>query len=146
MRRLLVFCVVLTALVLTGSAMASYTPHLVVVQAGTQTKIHLTIPKADDATAALVIYSPTTATATLTQAIGTQIGTVEAQVNAKAISPALKSQPKEGKISGFDFYRDPLNADRPQQSPEEIMQKEIANKSGVDAVRDITRSCGSRLG
>jgi hypothetical protein len=79
--------VVLTALVLTGSAMASYTPHLVVVQSGTQTKIHLTIPKADDATAALVIYSPATATATLGQAIGTQIGTVEAQVNAKAISP-----------------------------------------------------------
>jgi hypothetical protein len=79
--------VVVTALVLTGSAMASYTPHLVVVQSATGTKIHLTIPKADDATAALVIYSPATATATLGQAVGTQIGTVEAQVNAKAISP-----------------------------------------------------------
>ena len=87
MRRILVSCAVLTALVLTGSAMASYTPHLVVVQSATGTKIHLTIPKADDATAALVIYSPATATATLGQAIGTQIGTVEAQVNAKAISP-----------------------------------------------------------
>jgi cytochrome c peroxidase len=55
--------------------------------------------------------------------------------NAKAVSPALKSQPKEGKISGFDFYRDPLNADRPQQPPDEIMQKEIANKPNVMAAQ-----------
>jgi len=55
--------------------------------------------------------------------------------NARPISPVLKSQPKEGKISGFDFYRDPLNADRPQQSPEEIMQKEIANKPNVMAAQ-----------
>ena len=47
----------------------------------------------------------------------------------------LKSQPKEGKISGFDFYRDPLNADHPQQSPEEIMQKEITNKPNVMAAQ-----------
>ena len=29
------------------------------------------------------------------------------------VSPALKGQPKEGRITGFDFARDPLNADKP---------------------------------
>jgi hypothetical protein len=87
LRRLLVSSVVLAALVLTGSALATYTPHLVVTQTGTATKVHLTIAKEDDATAALVIYSPASAAATLGQAVGTQIGTVTAQVNAKAISP-----------------------------------------------------------
>jgi hypothetical protein len=29
------------------------------------------------------------------------------------VSGALKGQPQEGRISGFDFARDPLNADRP---------------------------------
>src|SRR5215213_2642287 len=36
---------------------------------------------------------------------------------ADPTSPAFKTQPKEGKISGFDFYRDPLNADRPFMTP-----------------------------
>jgi len=31
--------------------------------------------------------------------------------NAEPSSPVFHSQPKEGRISGFDFYRDPLNAD-----------------------------------
>ena len=47
----------------------------------------------------------------------------------------FKTQPKEGKISGFDFARDPLNADRPHQDPEEIMKKEIANKPNVMAAQ-----------
>ncbi|MGI8746522.1 MAG: cytochrome B6 [Bryobacteraceae bacterium] len=50
---------------------------------------------------------------------------------ANASSPVFKGQPKEGRITGFDFYRDPLNADRPNQSPEEIMKKEIANKPTI---------------
>jgi cytochrome c peroxidase len=50
---------------------------------------------------------------------------------AQPISPVLSTQPKQGKISGFDFYRDPLNADRPFQTPEEIMKKEMANKPAV---------------
>jgi cytochrome c peroxidase len=50
-------------------------------------------------------------------------------------SPAVKTQPKQGQISGFDFYRDPLNADRPQQSPEEIKQKETANKPNITAAQ-----------
>jgi cytochrome c peroxidase len=55
--------------------------------------------------------------------------------NAPAMSPATKPQPKQGKISGFDFYRDPLNADQPNQNPEEIVQKETANKAAVMAAQ-----------
>jgi len=48
---------------------------------------------------------------------------------APSSSPVFKGQPKEGKVSGFDFYRDPLGADQPYQKPEDIMKKEIAGKS-----------------
>jgi hypothetical protein len=68
-------------------ALGPYTPKLVVSQAGQNTTIHLSIPKADDATLKLTIYAPAAAPATLGQAPGTQIGTVTALVNAKAISP-----------------------------------------------------------
>src|SRR4051794_17893455 len=44
--------------------------------------------------------------------------------NAKPNSPVTNDQPKQGKITGFDFYRDPLNADRPMQSPDEITKLE----------------------
>lgn len=50
---------------------------------------------------------------------------------ADASSPVFKNQAKEGKISGFDFYRDPLNADRPLMTPDEVMKKEIAAKPSV---------------
>jgi cytochrome c peroxidase len=50
---------------------------------------------------------------------------------AKPVSPALAGQPKEGKVSGFDFYRDPLNSDQPQQDPREVMQKEDADRPKV---------------
>jgi cytochrome c peroxidase len=46
-------------------------------------------------------------------------------------SPVFLSQPKQGKISGFDFYRDPLNADRPYQDPYAILQQLLANKPNV---------------
>jgi cytochrome c peroxidase len=49
-----------------------------------------------------------------------------------AVSPALATQPKSGKLTGFDFARDPLNSDRPQQSATEIMQKEQANRAKVN--------------
>jgi len=52
---------------------------------------------------------------------------------AEPSSQAFKTQPKEGKITGFDFYRDPLNADRPFQTFDEIMQKEAANRPKVKA-------------
>ena len=42
------------------------------------------------------------------------------------ISPALQDQPKQGRITGFDFARDPLNADKPFTTFEEVMEKESA--------------------
>jgi cytochrome c peroxidase len=50
---------------------------------------------------------------------------------AKASSPAFDTQPKDGKITGFDFYRDPLNADRPFMTLEEVMSKSVADKPNV---------------
>jgi hypothetical protein len=38
---------------------------------------------------------------------------------ASPSSPVFETQPKQGRVSGFDFARDPLNADRPNQPPEE---------------------------
>jgi hypothetical protein len=51
--------------------------------------------------------------------------------NAQSSSPVFQNQPKQGKNSGFDFYRDPLNADRPSQAADEIMQQLIAAKPAV---------------
>jgi cytochrome c peroxidase len=48
-------------------------------------------------------------------------------------STALKQQPEEGEIRGFDFYRDPLNAKKPMQSPEEIEKADRAAKDDVMA-------------
>jgi len=50
---------------------------------------------------------------------------------ASPSSPALGNQPKQGKVSGFDFYRDPLNADKPFQEPTAVMKKEMDNKAVV---------------
>jgi hypothetical protein len=50
---------------------------------------------------------------------------------ASAVSAAVSEQPNGGRISGFDFYRDPLNAERPNVNPEDVMKKEMANKAGV---------------
>jgi cytochrome c peroxidase len=55
--------------------------------------------------------------------------------NAQPSSPVFKQQPKEGKISGFDFVRDPLNADRPGLTLDEIMAKESAAKPKVMAAQ-----------
>ncbi len=46
-------------------------------------------------------------------------------------SPAFKTQPDEGKILGFDFYRDPLNAKEPFQTFEETMRADAAMKPKV---------------
>lgn len=51
--------------------------------------------------------------------------------NAAPISQALSSQAKEGKITGFDFYRDPLGADKPGTSFEDTMSQESAKKAEV---------------
>ena len=54
---------------------------------------------------------------------------------ARPSSPIFEDQPKEGRLSGFDFYRDPLNADKPNQDPGEIVKKESANKAKVMAAQ-----------
>jgi cytochrome c peroxidase len=53
--------------------------------------------------------------------------------NADPINSALNSQPSKGKITGFDFYRDPLNADRPMKTFAEVMKQDIDEKPGVMA-------------
>lgn len=55
--------------------------------------------------------------------------------NARPSSPELKKQPEEGKTSGFDFYRDPLNSGRPGENPSAIMQRLIAQKPAVNALQ-----------
>jgi cytochrome c peroxidase len=40
------------------------------------------------------------------------------------LTPALKEQPKEGRITGFDFARDPLNAPKPFTTFAEVMKAE----------------------
>jgi cytochrome c peroxidase len=47
------------------------------------------------------------------------------------INPAIKEQPKAGRMTGFDFARDPLNSERPMQPAEEIMKADIAEKPAV---------------
>ncbi len=46
---------------------------------------------------------------------------------------ALKDQPDQGKVTGFDFSRDPLNAKKPMQTFEESMQQDVADKPNVMA-------------
>ena len=50
-------------------------------------------------------------------------------------SQVLPSQPDQGKVLGFDFVRDPLNAQRPMQTPEEIMHADIQAKPQVMAAQ-----------
>jgi cytochrome c peroxidase len=55
--------------------------------------------------------------------------------NADPSSTAFAQQPDKGAITGFDFYRDPLNAKRPGQTPDEIMQEDIAARPKVMAMQ-----------
>ena len=50
---------------------------------------------------------------------------------ASSSSQALKQQPKEGRITGFDFYRDPLGADHPGMTLQEAIQSESAGRPKV---------------
>src|SRR5437763_15491982 len=50
-------------------------------------------------------------------------------------SNALAGQPEEGKVLGFDFYRDPLNAKQPMQTLDEVMQADVAAKPQVMATQ-----------
>jgi len=47
------------------------------------------------------------------------------------INGALKNQPKQGRITGFEFSRDPLNADKPFTTFAEVMNKESEAKPKV---------------
>jgi cytochrome c peroxidase len=49
------------------------------------------------------------------------------------LTPALKSQPNQGRVLGFDFARDPLNAPEPFTTFEAIFKKESAAKPKVMA-------------
>jgi cytochrome c peroxidase len=55
--------------------------------------------------------------------------------SAPPSSSLLPNQPDEGKMLGFDFARDPLNAKRPMQPAEEIMKSDIADKPKVTAAQ-----------
>ena len=50
---------------------------------------------------------------------------------AQPSSTAFKNQPDEGKILGFDFYRDPLDAKKPMTTFQEVYQKDVAEKPRV---------------
>jgi cytochrome c peroxidase len=51
--------------------------------------------------------------------------------NATPLSDAFKNQPDNGKISGFDFYRDALNSKKPFETFEEIKNKDIKERPTV---------------
>jgi cytochrome c peroxidase len=53
--------------------------------------------------------------------------------NARQSSTAFSDQPEQGRITGFDFYRDPLNAKKPMQTFEEGMKADVAMKPKVMA-------------
>jgi len=58
-----------------------------------------------------------------------------------SIKHCVGSNSKMGKVSGFDFYRDPLNADQPNVNPADIVRKESANKPNVmNAQRQLLKS------
>ncbi len=52
---------------------------------------------------------------------------------AKPVSPALKSQPNEGKVLGFDFARDPYGSPKPFTTFKEVFDKESKAKAQVMA-------------
>jgi cytochrome c peroxidase len=57
------------------------------------------------------------------------------------LTGALKDQPNGGRIAGFEFSRDPLGADKPFQTFEEVMKKESGAKPKVmDAQRKLLES------
>ena len=80
------------ALGLTSTALAAYTPQLIVNHnphnvASATTTITINVPRQDEATARVVFYAPLGYTGVLGQAAGTQLGTVSASVQALRISP-----------------------------------------------------------
>lgn len=54
-----------------------------------------------------------------------------AATQAKPNSTALEQQPDAGKVLGFDFYRDPLNAKKPMVTFDDVMNSDVADKPKV---------------
>jgi cytochrome c peroxidase len=52
-------------------------------------------------------------------------------LKAEPSSPVFLGQPKQGRNSGFDLYRDPVNSDKPYEDPYGILQTLMANKPNV---------------
>jgi cytochrome c peroxidase len=51
------------------------------------------------------------------------------------LTKVFDNQPKDGRNSGFDFYRDPLNTDRPMTTFDEVMKADVAEKPQVMATQ-----------
>ncbi|MFL5330614.1 MAG: cytochrome B6 [Gemmataceae bacterium] len=51
------------------------------------------------------------------------------------ITAALKNQPNQGRILGFDFARDPLGAEKPFTMLDDVMKRESAAKASVMAAQ-----------
>ncbi len=56
-----------------------------------------------------------------------------APTNVPSSSEALADQPDEGRMLGFDFYRDPLNSPKPMMSFENIMEQDRAERPKITA-------------
>jgi cytochrome c peroxidase len=55
------------------------------------------------------------------------------ETEAPPSSPALQTQPEQGKMNGFEFYRDPLGSKQPGMTLAEIMKMDIEAKPKVMA-------------
>ncbi|HEX8792159.1 MAG TPA: cytochrome B6 [Polyangiaceae bacterium] len=63
------------------------------------------------------------------------LSTIFDQNEARPTSRAEAGQTDHGQYLGFDFYRDPLGATRPFESPEALMRADIAAKPAVMAAQ-----------
>lgn len=114
-RIMLVAAVVVAALAVSGSALAAYTTPKITVTAdaarlgvNTPLRIRVEQSKDDDATFRVAIYVPQGYSAQLTAADGTQIGTVNARVQANAISPdAIVDLPGVIKVDSYTAAKYP---------------------------------------
>ena len=92
MTRLLGLCLagVLAAAVLASAAVAAYTsPTLTIASSGVRTTVSVTQSQTDDSTAKATIYVPAGTAVTASQAPGSSLGAVQAQVTALALGGAL---------------------------------------------------------
>jgi len=91
-------CAGALALAFAGSALAAYTPTFSVNQAASSSTLNIKFAQGDQATARIVLYVPLGYGATLNQAAGTQLGTVNATVLATQLGPNV-SLPLTGTVN-----------------------------------------------